>query len=122
MSLRSLIRRHAAQLLTTTIWIEVKSVSYAKGTGKVTSGQPTRYQVVASDLGERETRNRTDSTAPSHQSYVYVPVPAGGLAFTPARGHVVIAEGMRWTITRVAPRRVQGVLMGYRLDLAQGGS
>lgn len=122
MSLRSLIRRHAAQLLTTTVWIEVKSVSYTKGTGKVVSEQPTRYQVTASDFGEREIRNRSDSTAPTHQGFVFIPVPAAGLPFTPARGHVVIAEGLRWTITRVAPRRVQGVLMGYRLDLAQGGA
>ena len=122
MSLRSLMRRHAAQLLTTTVQVEVQTRDYVKSTGFVNTGVATIYTVVASELGGYRKRYRDDSTAPIVEAFIYVPVPSSGLPFTPERGQVVIVDDARWVVVEIRPQRVTGAVVGFRLDLSRGGA
>lgn len=122
MSLRSLIQRHAGQLLTQQIQVEVASKTHDPLTGKVTHGAATTHDVVASEIGDYRIRYRDRGSAPQTEGYIWLPVPAAGLDFTPDRGQVVIADGIRWRVIECKPSRVRGELIGYRLELVRGGA
>lgn len=120
MTLADSIRKFQRRLLTSTIQVEAVARSYSASTGEVRTGRPTVWTVSSSEVVGHRRRFRPDSTAPAIEAYVYVPVPAEGLPFTPELGQVVIANGERWLVVAVAPRRVSQTTIGYRLDLAAG--
>lgn len=128
MTLRSLIRRHAGQLLRTEIEIEVRvGGAYDRATGRVGEQQVVTFRVLASDAGALQKSYRSGGaqrpardTTPEATSFFYVPVPAAGLPFEPDLAQTVVAYEKRWRVVRVRPRRVGGELVGYQLDVAGG--
>ena len=129
MSLRSLIQRHAAELLTTEVQIELSvGGKFDRVRGRQSEQQTMRYTVTASDIGNitRRTRDGTSiaqagGPGGSDDAFFYVPVPIGGLPFEPTAAQAVIVYGKRWTVRSVRPDRAHGTIVGYRVHVSQGG-
>ena len=121
MNLDARIRADQAMLLRSSVVIERAATVYRPDTGLVERVTPSTWELRSSSIFGHRTYYRTDSSAMVTEASVYVGLPAAGLPVTPEVGLTCIAEGDRWLVIAIRQRRVNGQLIGWRLDMQKGG-